>query len=152
MKSNKNFQRWCAWSGLPANLLMFVALLTMSFFPPMSPNLSAQEVVNIYLEHLTGIRIGGLLMLVATMFVAPFCAVLYLQIRRLEGNDRPIAAIGQLAAGIGNMMFFVLPGVFFIIAAYRPDRAPIDLTAALNDIGWFMLMFVWTPGAMLPGT
>jgi hypothetical protein len=87
-------------------------------------------------------------MLIASAFVAPFCAVLYLQIRRLEGSDRPIAAMGQLVAGIGNMMFFSLPGIFFIIAAFRPDRAPIDVTAALNDIAWFMLMFAWTPGAM----
>ena len=143
---NKGLQKLSAWSGFVAMAVFFAGLLTMGFFPPLSPNLTPEQVALIYQTHSFEIRLGGLMIVISAMFAGPFDAAVFLQLRRMEGN-RPIGAYGQLASGIANILFLILPGVLFVIAAFRPDR-PIDVTYALNDIAWLITMLPWTVGAM----
>lgn len=144
---NKTLQTLSTWSGLMAMMVFFAGLCLMTFFPPLAPSLTPEQVALIYQTHATEIRMGALLIVISAMFCGPFDAAIFMQLRRMEGSRRPVASYGQLASGIANIQFFILPGIFFVIAAYRPDR-PIDVLYALNDIAWIVTMLPWTVGAM----
>jgi hypothetical protein len=144
---NTELQRLSAWCGLAAMIIFFLGLITMGFFPALPPSLTPEQVAAIYQEHAVAIRLGALLLVISAMFCGPFSAVIYMQLRRMEGSQRPVCSVGQLASGIANIQFFILPGIFFVIASYRPDR-PLEVTYALNDIAWVVTMLPWTVGAM----
>jgi hypothetical protein len=144
---NKNLQKLSAWSGFVAVNVFFLGLIIMQFIPPMPPALTPEQVAEVYLSRAFEIKLGALLLVISAMFCGPFDAAIYLQLRRMEGAKRPVCSIGQLASGIANIQFFILPGVLFIVAAYRPDR-PIEVLSALNDIAWIVTMLPWTVGAM----
>jgi len=144
---NIKYQKACAWAGFVAMAVFFSGLLTMTFFPALSPSLTPEQVAEIYQTHQSRILLGALLLVISAMFCGPFDAAIFLQLRRMEGERRPIASYAQLASGIANIQFFILPGIFFVIAAYRPDR-PLEVLYALNDIAWIVTMLPWTVGAM----
>lgn len=144
---NKSLQKLSAWSGFIAMNVFFLGLIIMQFFPALPPSLTPEQVADIYQAHANQIRLGALLLVISAMFCGPFDAAIFLQLRRMEGLKRPVCSIGQLASGIANIQFFILPGIFFVIAAYRPDR-PLEVTYALNDIAWIVTMLPWTVGAM----
>lgn len=144
---NKKFQKLSAWSGFVAMNVFFAGLVIMTFFPPLAPSLTPEQVAQIYQAHAFEIRLGALLIVISAMFCGPFDAAIFLQLRRMEGEKRPIGAYGQLASGIANIQFFILPGICFAIAAYRPDR-PLEVLYALNDIAWIVAILPWTVGAM----
>ena len=143
---NKTMQKLSAWAGLVAMGVFFAGLITMTFFPPLAPSLTPEQVAAIYQAHAFEIRLGALLIVISAMFCGPFDAAIFVQLKRMEGA-RPIGAYGQLASGIANIQFFILPGVLFVLAAFRPDR-PIDTLYALNDLAWIVTMLPWTVGAM----
>lgn len=142
---NKGFQKFATWSGFIAANIFFAGLLIGSIFPPMSPNMTPVEVQTFITAHASGIKLAGLLIIISGAFAALFDAVLLLQLWRMEGR-RPIGAFAQFGCGIANIAYFVLPGVFFVIMAFRPDRN-IDSLYALFDIAWLVTMFPWTVGA-----
>lgn len=143
---NIKLQKMSAWSGFVAMNVFFVGLLVTSFFPPLAPSLSADQLSQIYQDHATQIRLGALLMVISAMFCGPFDAAIFLQLRRMEG-ERPIGAYGQLASGIANIQFFILPGLLFAVAGFRPDRPP-EILSALNDLAWLVALLPWSVGAM----
>ncbi len=142
---NKTFQKFCAWSGFISANIFFAGLVVGHLFPPMSPNMTAVEVQAFITEHASGIKAGGLLLIISGAFAALFDAVILMQLWRMEGR-RPIAAFAQFAGGIANITYFVMPGVLFVLMAFRPDRN-IDTLYALFDLAWIVTMFPWTVGA-----
>lgn len=144
---NDNLQKLSTWCGFVAMSVFFLGLITMGFFPALPPSLTPEQVAAIYQDNAFAIRMGALLLVISAMFCGPFDAAIFLQLRRMEGMKRPVCSIGQLASGIANIQFFILPGIFFVIASYRPDRS-LEITYALNDIAWIVTMLPWTVGAM----
>jgi hypothetical protein len=57
-------------------------------------------------------------------------------VRRMEGEAHFLAPC-QLIGGVASSMFFVLPALFWQVAAFRPERDP-SLVLLLNDIGWIL--------------
>lgn len=141
---DKGLQKVCVWSGMVAVNLFFVGLLLMKFFPPLSPSLTAEAVAEIYRANALEILLGASVIIVSTMFNVPYIAALFVQLKRME-KGRQLASYGLLAAGAANTLFFILPGLFWAIAAYRPER-PIEITSALNDIAWMFGLLPWTLG------
>lgn len=139
-------QRICAWSGVICVTLFFVAFAMAGFIPPMSPSLSAEQVAAHYREHTTGIRIGMGVMLISSMFYAAFTAVTSGQMRRIPGVS-PTVVYTQLSAGSFACLTFLMPAIFFIVTAFRPERAP-ETTQMLNDLSWIMLVIPWPPFMM----
>ena len=140
-------QKVCAWSGLAGMLIFFLGLVIAQFFPPPSPSLSPEAVAAIYQENATGIRIGMILLMASGVLTAPFVALISIYMRRIEGNRTPVLAYSQLVAGAAGIIFFVVPGVFFLMTAFRPDR-PIEITYMLNDFSWIMTVIPWPPAFM----
>lgn len=143
---NKGMQKLGAWSGFIAMNVFFLGLVLTGFFPPPSPSTPTDQLVAAYQSNQFGILMGGLLMIVSAFFCGPFDAVLFLQLRRVEGRARPIGAYAQFAGGIANIAFFILPGLLFVLAAFRPDRPP-EVLSALNDLAWIIALLPWTVGA-----
>lgn len=143
---NKTFQKVSTWFGVASMIIFFAGMLVADIFPPFSPTLTGPEVQAFVQEHAFGLRLGGLLMLISGAFSAPFISIIFLQIRRMEGT-RPIGAYGQLAAGIVNILFFMLPGIAFVILGFRPERA-VDSLYALSDLAWIATLLPWTANSM----
>ena len=142
---NKGVQKFFAWSGMISANIFFLGLLVGNIFPPMSPNMTAPEVQAFLMANASGVKAGGLLIIISGAFAGLFDAVLLMQLWRMEGN-RPICAFAQFANGIANITYFVLPGVLLVAMAFRPDRN-VDSLYAVFDIAWMVTMFPWTVGA-----
>lgn len=134
-------QRFIAWGGAFALAIFFIGLLLAGFFPPIPPNLPQEEVVRLYQENNTGILLGMTLMMISGMFISPFVALISEQLKRIEGST-PLLPYAQLSAGSMGIMFFILPAIFFLITAYRPDRPP-EITYLMNDISWIFTVLPW---------
>jgi len=137
------FQRVCAWSGMVCVALFFLAFVLAGFVPPLKPHASAAEIAGHYQEHTTGIRIGGVVMLISGMFYAAFTAVISAQMRRIPGIHVS-AVYTQLAAGAFACLTFLVPAMLLEAVAFRPDRA-VETTQTLNDMFWIFLVMPWPP-------
>ena len=142
---NNGFQKFGAWCGFIAMNVFFVGLLAGNVFPPMPPSMTAPEVQAFVIEHAFGLKVCALLIMISGAFAGIFDAVLCLQLRRMEGN-RPMGAYSQLALGVANITYFVLPGVLIGVMAFRPDRN-VDSLYALFDLAWIVTLFPWSVGA-----
>ena len=143
MRPHLTFQRICAWSGVICVALFFGAFVLADFIPPLSPSMSAGAVAAHYRGHTTGIRAGACLMLLSGMFYAAYTAVISGQMRRIPGIH-PTVVYTQLAAGAFACLTFLVPPMLFMVAAFRPDRAP-EQTQLLNDLSWIFLVIPWPP-------
>lgn len=139
-------QKFCAWSGLVGVLLFFSAFGFAQFIPPPGPSLTQDEVVAMYTNNTTGIRTGMVLMMISSMFISPWVAVISQHLRRIEGVSR-LMTYTQLSSGSVGILFFNIPAVLFLITAFRPDRSP-ELTYLMNDASWIVTVMVWPPAFM----
>jgi len=132
---NPRTQRLCAWAGLA-----FTALFAIGFWPvaglmpPPAPGMSPEQLTALFVEHGTRIRIGLQICIVASALFFPFTALISVYIKRIEGQDSPLA-YAQLAAGAGSTMVFVFPLMNVQSAAYRAERAPA-IVQAISDMAW----------------
>lgn len=145
MSHQMAFQRICSWSGVICVAMFFLAFAIAGFIPPLSPGDSPEEVAAHYQSHTTGIRIGGIIMLISGAFYAAFTAVVSAQMRRIPGVH-PAAVYTQLAAGAFGCVTFLLPAMLLEVAAFRPERAA-ESTQILNDFFWIFLVLPWPPFA-----
>lgn len=141
--NHTGFQRACAWSGLACILLMFAGFLIAGLLPPMPTSWSQAEVAAHYQDNANSIRMGAILVMVASMFYASFTAVFSGQMRRIPGMH-PTVVYTQLAAGAFACLTFLVPGLLFVVTAFRPERSP-ELTMMLNDMAWIFLVMPWPP-------
>jgi len=137
---NARNQRLCAWSGP-----LMLALFCIGFWgvarliPPPVPGWSATDLAHYLAEHQTRIRIG---LVISMLGVAPgfaFPVAILLQLRRIEGPSSPLAYV-QLVTGLLTPVLFILPMFAMAAAAYRPETRSPEITQALNDLGWLMLV------------
>lgn len=138
---NKTGQTLCVWCGAGMLGLWIIGFLVFAdFVPPPSPQDTPQEVAAMYRENTNGIRVGLVLTVFGSALLAPFIAVISVQLHRIEGRSAPLA-YAQLALGAALPVVFILPIMFLQVAAFRPDR-PAQSLQDLNDIGWLMFIAV----------
>lgn len=143
MNAQMAFQRFCAFSGIICLLLFFGGFVAAGFIPPLSPGMSAAQVVAHYQANTAGIRLGAGLIFLSSMFYVWFTAVISGQIRRIPGVH-PTVVNAQLVGGAFGCVTFLLPALLFAVTAFRPDRSP-ELTLLFNDMSWIILVMPWTP-------
>ncbi|HWS63447.1 MAG TPA: hypothetical protein VN325_11895 [Steroidobacteraceae bacterium] len=142
-KTSLKYQMLCAWSG-PLFLVAFIYFWGMMGFnlpAPPSPALGAGELAARYVEHLGGIRVGFLVSMIVMTLYIPWTAVLSVQMMRIEGRS-PVLAFIQLIGGALTVPVVSISSVFWVAAAYRPERAP-EITQALTDSGWLIIDTLW---------
>ena len=77
------------------------------------------------------IRIGLALTIGCSGLLAPFLGVISVQMRRIEGDNSPLA-FAQIALGALLIIEFVYPMMILQVAAYREDRP----AAAVQVLPW----------------
>ena len=136
---NTRIQIACLWSA-PAFIILYVAAFggISHFLPPPGPSLSAEEIVAIFDENRTGIRLGQILCLLFSILYMPWVAVVTVQMARVEGRY-PVMAILSLVGAAVLFVWFMLCSIIWSIAVFRPDLTP-ETVMMLNDASW--LLFV----------
>jgi hypothetical protein len=123
---------------LPALAIVWLSafLLFPGFAPPMSPALSAEEVAAFYRdpENLPRIRASMIVFNWFSVGLIPLLALIVLQMRRMA-HRTPIFSYGIIACAAGGPTIFLLADLFWLLAAFRPERDPA-LTLLLNDLAW----------------
>jgi len=143
MRSQRTFQRLCAWSGVICVVMFFAAFVVADFIPPLAPSLSAAQTAAHYREHTLGVRLGAALMMLSPMFYVTYTAIISAQMRRIPGVHRVVSYV-QLAAGSFACLTFLVPAMLFEVTAFRPER-PVEETQLLSDLSWILLVIAYQP-------
>ena len=132
---------------LPAVAAVWLSafLLFPGFVQPMSPTLSADEVAAFYRdpENLPRIRYSMILFNWFAVGLIPILALIVLQIRQ-DGASHADLLVRLLACAAGGPTIFLMANLFWLLAAFRPDRDP-QLTLLFNDLAWVTFS---TPGGV----
>ena len=137
MKSSfQMFGVWCA-IGYVVTLLVGWGLIA-GFLPATPPSANAAQIADLFAADYTRIRIGMLLLMVAAMVGIPFTAVLTQLLARIEGGAG-VLAYSMLLGGVGSMVLTFYPAIWWLVAAFRPDR-PAQLIYLMNDMAWLQFI------------
>ena len=135
-------QRLCVWSG-PVLMVTFLAgFLIMGFLPPPDPNLTGDQVLELFTAHQGRIRLGGALLIVGVTFIFPWVSVVSVQLKRIEGRFAPLAYT-QLTSGALGAVLFLAPIVMLEAIAYQPQRLSPEVAQGMYYFSF--LFFVGTP-------
>lgn len=130
-------QKLCIWAGPLSVVCAMTGLSFTGFSWPMSSELTAQQVADLYRTHLAGIRIAGLCFLFCSAFMMMFAAAISAQLQRIEGKVTPWVFV-QLMGGVMGNIPFALTGIIWTATAFRPDRPPA-IMQAMNDVAMLIL-------------
>jgi hypothetical protein len=117
-------------------LWISVFLLFPGFVPPMSPTMSAEEVAVFYRDphNLPRIRYSMIVFNWFAVGLIPVLALIVLQIRRMA-HRTPIFSYAIIACAAGGPTIFLMASLFWLLAAFRPERDP-GLILLFNDMAW----------------
>ena len=98
--------------------------------------MSAEEVAAFYRdpENLPRIRYSMILFNWFAVGLIPILALIVLQIRRMA-HRTPIFSYAIIACAAGGPTIFLMADLFWLLAAFRPERDP-QLTLLFNDLAW----------------
>lgn len=134
-KVNTRVLMFGAWGALLYPGLLIIGWWWMAgFVPPPEPNDTAADIVNRFNGNLFGIRAGMVVTMFGAMMAMPLGATAAYFISRIEGFVGPLTML-QIMGAVGMAVLTFYPPMWWLIAAFRPDRAA-DLTLMLNDASW----------------
>lgn len=141
-------QLFGAWSSLIYCVFFGFGWLYFNggMFPPHSPTASEAEIVAIFQNNGTNIRLCMISIMFAAMFMLPFAGALGSQISRIEGGPGVLTYVAVLSV-FGNAIFTFYPPIWWLIISYRPDRLGA-ITHFMNDAAW--LQFVGALSLFVP--
>ncbi|HKT04306.1 MAG TPA: hypothetical protein VJT31_32680 [Rugosimonospora sp.] len=123
---------------LPALAAVWISafFLFPGFVHPMSPTMTAAQVAAFYREpdNLSRIRYSMILFNWFCMGLIPVLMLIVMQMRRMA-HRTPVLSYCMLGCAAGGPTLFLIANLFWLIAAFRPDRDP-QLTQLLNDLAW----------------
>jgi hypothetical protein len=125
---------WIA--GVFGAVLLVAFLLFPGFLPPMSPDMTAQQVAAFYRDHTTMIRASMVIFNLCAIMLIPFFMVIVYQMKRMA-TPTQVFAYAYLSAAASGATLFAIADLFWLIAAFRPERDP-QLTMLLNDLAWMI--------------
>lgn len=130
---------FCAWAGFGyLGVLLLGWALVAGFLPPHRPAAGVAEIAAIFQGDVTRIRIGMVLTMIGAALCIPFTAILARYIARIEGSPG-VLTYSMVLGGMGNTIVTFFPAIFWLVAAYRPERSP-DIIYMLNDWAWIQLI------------
>jgi len=143
---DRTAQRLCVWSAVVMAVLFAIGFCGFAhFWPPTSPHQSAASLASFIDEHRTSLRVGLVLTALGAAFLAPFLAVITVQMKRIEGRHSPLAYT-QLALGAIFVFSFVVPIMVMLALVYRPRS--LEDTLLFSDLFWVMFVGVVCTGMM----
>ncbi|MCV7254697.1 hypothetical protein HZU40_24835 [Mycolicibacterium fluoranthenivorans] len=127
------------WTGPAVGAVLLIAALAFpGFWPPMSPTMTAGDVAAFYADHTALIRFSQAAFNLCGIMVLPFFMVIVAQMKRMKGQSH-VFAYCYLTAVVSGATIFALSNIFFLVAAFRPERNP-DLIMLLNDLAWIVFI------------
>lgn len=156
MMKNNFLERLGAWSGLIWFMLFGLGWILSEWIPPISPDMTAVEVAEVYKEHHYQLLLGGVLMMLSAFFVGPVTALIVLLMNKIEKRMGALSIV-MIVTGATSAVNICLSGVFYAAAAFRPERSP-EVVQGLMDFGMlfffggisaFIGFFGWTAYASL---
>lgn len=125
------------WSLPVIWLFWLAAFLTFpGFTGPMSPQMTAEEVSAFYFDpdNLTRIRYSMIVFNWFGVALIPMLAMIAVQIHRMA-HRTPIFTYCFIGFIAGGPTLFCVADLFWLIAAFRPERDPA-LVQLFNDMAW----------------
>lgn len=135
--ASSNGELLLLWSLPVVALFWLGAFLTFpGFVQPMPPTMSAQEVAAFYFDpaNLPRIRYSMIVFNWFGVALVPFLILLGIQVRRMA-HHTPILSYCFIGCIAGGPTLFCIADLFWIIAAFRPERDP-ELVQLFNDMAW----------------
>jgi hypothetical protein len=136
-RANTNGELILLWSMPVVWLLWAGAFLAFpGFVEPMSPRLSAEEVAAFYFDpaNLPRIRYSMIVFNWFGVALIPLLAMIAMQIHRMA-HRTPILTYCFVGCIAGGPTLFCIADLFWLIAAFRPERDPA-LVQLFNDMAW----------------
>ena len=128
-------ERIIYWTWVPLLAILIAAfLLFPGFIPPVSPRASAAEVVEFYRQDLSRVRYSMILFNWFGVALIPFVLLIAERMRGMA-HRTPVPRYCVIGVAGGAPIVFLTSTVFWLLAAFRPDRSP-DLTLLTNDLAW----------------
>jgi hypothetical protein len=122
--------------ALPVVAIIWIAafFLFPGFLPPMSPRSSPAAVAAFYSAHASRVRYS---MILLNWFCVALIPILMLIVERMRGMAHRTPIMRYCVIGVSGAapIAFLTATVFWLLAAFRPDRAPA-LTQLYNDLAW----------------
>lgn len=134
--SIRMFGAWCGPGYMIGLLLGW--WICAGFLPAMPPMTSPADVAAIFAERTTGIRVGMVIVMWSALIFIFFAGALAHFVSRIEGGPGALT-YAVVLGGAGNMVLTFYPAVWWLVAAYRPERAP-ELIALFNDMAWLQFI------------
>lgn len=132
----QGFGAWCAIAYL---VLLFIGWGAIAgFLPPTHPTDDAGQIGRLYDADFTRIRVGMVIVMFAALAFVPFVAVMAQRIARIEGGAG-VLTYTFLLGGAGNMVLTFYPSIWWLTAAFRPERAA-ELIQLMNDLAWLQFL------------
>lgn len=134
------FDMTAAWLGMVSLVLLLLgfAVLAGFMFPVHPPSADAATIATIYRANENNIRTGMILVMFSALFAIPFSMLIVRTIARIEG-EMGILSLCALLGGVANMVLTFYPAMWWLTAAFRPERNP-DLVLLVNDAAWLQIL------------
>jgi hypothetical protein len=144
--ANIKTQLLSLWTAPVFGVILLLAFVAFpGFFPPMSPEMTADQVAAFYRDHTAMIRLSMITFNLCGIMLLPMFMVIVVQMKRMATQSH-VFAYCYLTAAVGGVTVFALADIFYLVAAFRPDRNP-ELVLLLNDMAW--LIFIAPVGALV---
>ena len=142
-----NLQILLLRAGGHVSTLLYVVgfVVAMKFLPAPSPELTPQQIAQVYIDNQGGIQIGATLMMMGFSFWIPWGVALACWIRNSEGTDPPVLTWLWLCSTVICTVIGVVIAFFWAVAAFRPGEIDVQITQTLNDIAWLIFLLPWAP-------
>ena len=117
-------------------LIWIAAFLVFPGITPMSPQMTAADVASFYSDpdNATNVRYSMIVFNWFEIGMVPLYAAIAVLMQRMSHRSGPLSYV-YLAATLSSACLFAAANCFWIVAAYRPDRAP-EAMQLLSDLGW----------------
>lgn len=130
-------ERISLWIAVVFGAIMLVAFLVFpGFFPPMAPDWSAAHVARFYAAHTGAIRASMVTFNFCGIMLVPLYCVIVQQLKRMQ-TPTQVLSWCYLSAAVSGATLFAIADLFWLVAAFRPERSP-DLIQLLNDFAWIV--------------
>jgi hypothetical protein len=127
------------WTAPVFGVILLIAFLAFpGFFPPMSPDMTADQVAKFYADNAAMIRFSMITFNLCAIMLVPLFMVIVVQMKRMATQSH-VFAYCFLTAVVSGATIFALADIFYLVAAFRPDRNP-ELVQLLNDMAWMIFI------------
>lgn len=134
-----NFKaQWISlWATAFFVAVMLIAFFSFpGFFPPMSPQMSAEQVAAFYADNTAMIRFSMITFNLCAIMLLPLFMVIAVQMKQMKLPSHVLSYSYIGSTSIGATMF-AIADILWLVAAFRAERDP-QLIQLLNDMAWLV--------------